>query len=606
MVVRFAGDSGDGMQLVGGQFTQTTALTGQNLATFPDYPAEVRAPAGTTFGVSSFQINFGAREIKTSGDQLDALVAMNPAALKVEFPNISKGGLVILDTATFTERALHKAGFEGDPLADGTLGDFRVIKLDISRLTMEAVRKSGFNKKQALRCRNLWTLGLLYWMYDRNRRPTIDWLKQKFAGSPELAKANIAALNAGHAFGETTEIPGGIPGYTVRRADFPPGLYRTVTGGKAMAWGLLTGAELAGLKIMFSSYPITPASPLLHMLSGLKHFGVVTFQAEDEIAAACAAIGASYAGSLGITSSSGPGMSLKTEAIGLAMSVELPLVVVNSQRAGPSTGMPTKTEQSDLYQAVFGRNADSPVAVIAARSPSDCFDVAIEAVRLATKYMTPVIVLSDGYIANASEPWQIPDVDRLPRIPAAIASGRGEDIKPSRRDAKTHARTWVVPGTPGLEHRIGGLEKDYNTGHISYDPANHQRMTEIRKAKIDGIADDIPAQAVEAGNESGALAVVGWGSTYGPISRAVGNLRDEGLDVSHVHIRHIWPLARNLKSLLDGFGRILVPEMNTGQLVTLLRSEYLLAVEGLNKVSGQPFRIAELEAAIRSRIGVLT
>ena len=606
MVVRFAGDSGDGMQLVGGQFTQTTALTGQNLATFPDYPAEVRAPAGTTFGVSSFQINFGAREIKTSGDQLDALVAMNPAALKVEFPNISKGGLVILDTATFTERALHKAGFEGDPLADGTLGDFRVIKLDISRLTMEAVRKSGLNKKQALRCRNLWTLGLLYWMYDRNRRPTIDWLKQKFAGSPELAKANIAALNAGHAFGETTEIPGGIPGYTVRPADFPPGLYRTVTGGKAMAWGLLTGAELAGLKIMFSSYPITPASPLLHMLSGLKHFGVVTFQAEDEIAAACAAIGASYAGSLGITSSSGPGMSLKTEAIGLAMSVELPLVVVNSQRAGPSTGMPTKTEQSDLYQAVFGRNADSPVAVIAARSPSDCFDVAIEAVRLATKYMTPVIVLSDGYIANASEPWQIPDVDRLPRIPAAIASGRGEDIKPSRRDAKTHARTWVVPGTPGLEHRIGGLEKDYNTGHISYDPVNHQRMTEIRKAKIDGIADDIPAQAVEAGNESGALAVVGWGSTYGPISRAVGNLRDEGLDVSHVHIRHIWPLARNLKSLLDGFGRILVPEMNTGQLVTLLRSEYLLAVEGLNKVSGQPFRIAELEAAIRSRIGVLT
>ncbi len=601
-VVRFAGDSGDGMQLVGGQFTQTTAFTGQNLATFPDFPAEVRAPAGTTFGVSSFQINFGAREIKTSGDQLDALVAMNPAALKVEFSNIKKGGLIILDTATFTERALHKAGFETNPIDDGSLGDYRVIKLDITKLTMEAVKKSGLNKKAALRCRNLWTLGLLYWMYDRKRRPTVDWLKQKFAGKPEMAEANIAALNAGHAFGETVEILDGLPGYTVRPADFAPGLYRTVTGGKAMALGLLAGAELAGLKIMFSSYPITPASPLLHMLSGLKNFGVVTFQAEDEIAAVCAAIGASYAGSLGVTSSSGPGMSLKAEAIGLAISVELPLVVVNAQRAGPSTGLPTKTEQSDLHQAVFGRNADSPIAVIASRSPSDCFEVAIEAVRLATKYMTPVIVLTDGYITNASEPWLIPDVDRLSRFPVDFPTGREEDSKPNQRDAKTLARAWALPGTPGLEHRIGGLEKDYNTGHISYDPVNHQRMTEVRKAKIDGIADDIPGQTVDTGNDEGALAVVGWGSTYGPISRAVGNLRAEGLDVSHIHIRHIWPLPRNLKALLGGFERILVPEMNTGQLVTLLRSEYLLPVEGLNKVSGQPFRIAELEAAIRSRM----
>ena len=604
VVVRFAGDSGDGMQLVGGQFTQTTALTGQNLATFPDFPAEVRAPAGTTFGVSSFQINFGAREIKTSGDQLDALVAMNPAALKVELPNLGKGGLIVLDTATFTERSLHKAGIETNPIDDGSLGDYRVIKLDISRLTMEAVRKSGLNKKDALRCRNLWTLGLLYWIYDRNRQPTIDWLKQKFAARPEMAEANIATLNAGHAFGETAEMPGGLPAFTVRPVDFPPGLYRTVTGGKAMAWGLLTGADLAGLEIMFSSYPITPASPLLHMLSGLKHFGVVTFQAEDEIAAACAAIGASYAGSLGVTSSSGPGMSLKAEAIGLAISVELPLVVVNSQRAGPSTGMPTKTEQSDLHQAVFGRNADSPVAVIAARAPSDCFEVAIEAVRLATKYMTPVIVLTDGYIANASEPWLIPDVNRLPRFPVTFPEG-GE-FKPNRRNPKTLAQAWAVPGTPGLEHRIGGLEKDYNTGHISYDPVNHQRMTEVRKAKIDGIADDIPRQGVEAGNDRGALAVVGWGSTYGPISRAVDNLRAEGLDVSHIHIRHIWPLPRNLRVLLGGFGRILVPEMNTGQLVTLLRSEFLLPVEGVNKVSGQPFRIAELEAAIRSHMGEQT
>jgi 2-oxoglutarate ferredoxin oxidoreductase subunit alpha len=606
VVVRFAGDSGDGMQLVGGQFTQTTALTGQNLATFPDYPAEVRAPAGTTFGVSSFQINFGGREIKTSGDQLDALVAMNPAALKVELPNVGKGGLIVLDTSTFTERSLKKAGYESNPIDDGSLGDYRVIKLDISRLTMEAVKESGLNKKEGLRCRNIWTLGLLYWMYDRARQPTIDWLNQKFAAKPDVAAANIAALNAGHAFGETAEIPGGLPAYTIRQADFAPGLYRTVTGGKAMAWGLLTGADLAGLKIMFSSYPITPASPLLHMLSDLKHFGVVTFQAEDEIAAACAAIGASYAGSLGITSSSGPGMALKAEAIGLAISVEIPLVIVNSQRAGPSTGMPTKTEQSDLYQAVFGRNADSPVAVIAARSPSDSFEVAIEAVRIATKYMTPVIVLTDGYIVNASEPWLIPDVDKLSRFPVAFPDGRKGEFKPNRRDPRTLAQAWAVPGTPGLEHRVGGLERDYNTGHISYDPVNHQRMTDVRKAKIDGIADDIPAQAVESGNEEGALAVVGWGSTYGPISRAVGNLRDIGIEVSHIHIRHIWPLPRNLKTLLGGFERILVPEMNTGQLVNLLRAQYLLDVEGLNKVSGQPFRIAELEAAIRSHLGDMT
>ncbi len=598
-VVRFAGDSGDGMQLTGGQFTQVTALAGNDLSTFPDFPAEIRAPAGTTFGVSAFQINFGSRVIKTSGDALDALVAMNPAALKVELANLRPGALVVVDTGAFTERNLRKAGYESNPLEDGTLEKYRTSRIDISKLTLEAVKDSGLSQKEALRCKNLWTLGLAYWMYGRDRQPTIDWLNQKFAD--QLAKANVAALNAGHAFGETAELLDEFPGYEVSPADIAPGLYRTVTGGEALSWGLVAGSELAGVQLVFSSYPITPASPILHTLAHMKEFGIVTFQAEDEIAAVCSAIGASFAGSLGVTSTSGPGMALKAEAIGLAISAELPLVVVNSQRAGPSTGMPTKTEQSDLHQAVFGRNADSPVVVLAARSPSDCFEVAVESVRLATKYMTPVIVLSDGYIANAAEPWRIPDVDAMTRFPVSHPT-EAEGFSPSLRDAKTRARVWAVPGTPGLEHRIGGLEKDYDSGHISYDPANHQRMTEMRVAKIADIADDFPPQDVEDGAESGWLAVVGWGSTYGPISRAVNNVRAEGLDVSHIHIRHIWPLPRNLGDLLGGFDRILVPEMNTGQLVTLLRSEYLLEVQSLSKVSGQPFKIVEIEAAIRQRL----
>ncbi len=601
VVVRFAGDSGDGMQLTGGRFTQTTALAGNDLTTFPDFPAEIRAPAGTTTGVSAFQINFGARTIKTSGDALDLLVAMNPAALKVELGNLRSGGLLIVDTGSFTERNLRKAGYEKNPLDDGVLGDCRTIGIDVSKLTLDAVEGCGLSRKEALRCKNMWTLGLVYWMYGHERQPTADWLTQKFAARPELANANIAALNAGHAFGETAELAGDLVGYTVPPARIAPGLYRTVTGGEALAWGLVAGAELAGLEIVFASYPITPATPVLHTLASLQQFGVVTFQAEDEIAAVCAAIGASYAGSLGVTSSSGPGLALKAEALGLAVTTELPLVIINSQRAGPSTGMPTKTEQSDLQQALFGRNADSPIPVLSARSPSDCFEVAIEAVRIASKYMTPVIVLSDAYIANASEPWLIPDVDNLPRFPVTFHT-EPEGFHPFLRDESTLARAWAVPGTPGLEHTVGGLEKDYDSGHISYDPANHQRMTEVRKAKIDGIADDTPPQSVELGAERGRLAVVGWGSTYGPISRAVSNLRDQGLDVSHVHIRHIWPLPRNLGELLGGFERVLVPEMNTGQLLRLLRGEYLIAAEGLNKVSGQPFKIAEIEAAIRARL----
>jgi 2-oxoglutarate ferredoxin oxidoreductase subunit alpha len=598
-VVRFAGDSGDGMQLTGGQFTQATALAGNDLATFPDFPAEIRAPVGTTFGVSAFQINFGARDIRTSGDAFDCLVAMNPAALKVELKGLRPGGLLIIDTGSFNDRNLKKAGYENNPLEDDSLDAYQVVTLDISALTMEAVKESGLSKKDALRCKNMWTLGYVYWLFDRDRQPTVDGLRAKFAKKPEIAEANIAALNAGHALGETSEVD--FPGYHVPQAEIQPGLYRTVTGAEALAYGLAMGAQLAKVELFLGSYPITPASSLLHNLARLKQFGVTTFQAEDEIAAACSAIGASYAGSLGVTSSSGPGVALKTEAIGLAIGVELPLIVVNVQRAGPSTGMPTKTEQSDLYQSVYGRNADSPVVVLAARSPVDCFEVAIEAARIATQYMTPVYLLSDGYIANASEPWKIPDVDTLDAFPVSFHE-ETEGFHPFLRNPETLARVWAKPGTPGLEHRIGGIEKDYNSGHISYAPENHQKMTETRTQKIANVAKTIPDQTVEVGETSGKLAVVGWGSTFGPVSRAVQNLRDEGLDVSHIHLRHIWPLPQNLGDLLGSYEKILVPEMNNGQLLTLLRAEYLVPAKGLNKVAGQPFKIAEVEAAIREEL----
>ena len=601
VVVRFAGDSGDGIQLTGSQFTQTTALARNDLATFPDYPAEIRAPAGTTFGVSAFQINFGGRQILTPGDEPDVLVALNPAALKVSLGQLRSGGLVITDSKSFTDRNLRKAGYTANPLEDGSLGEFRVVLVDMVRLTLEAVKDLGLTQKEALRCKNLLTLGLVYWLYDRDRQPTIDWLEQKFAKRPEVAKANVAALNAGHAYGETMELEGTFETYTVPSADIAPGLYRNVTGAEALAWGLVAGARLAGLKLFCGSYPITPASTLLHILSHLKEYDVVTFQAEDEIAAVCSAIGASYAGALGVTSSSGPGVALKTEALGLAISIELPLVLVNSQRAGPSTGMPTKTEQSDLYQAVFGRNADAPLAVLAARAPSDCFDVAVEAVRIAVQHMTPVILLTDGYIANAAEPWLIPDAESF-EVPPVEFRTDAEGFHPYLRDEKTLARAWAVPGTPGLEHRVGGIEKDFDSGNISYDPDNHQRMTEVRAEKIARIADGFPPLVPEQGNTKGRLAVLGWGSTFGPISRAVSNLRDDGLDVSHVHLRHIWPLPRDLGDLLRGFDQVLVPEMNRGQLLTLVRSETLVAAEGLSKVTGLPFKISEIEAGVRTRL----
>ena len=599
VVVRFAGDSGDGMQLTGLQFTDATAIHGNDLSTFPDFPAEIRAPAGALFGVSAFQINFGAGEITTPGDALDVLVAMNPAALRTNLSDLGPGGLLIVDTGAFGARNLRKAGYDRNPLENGDLPAHRRIEVDVTRHVQEAVADFGLTHKQAVRCKNMWVLGLLMWLYGRDREPTVDGLSTKFAHLPAIRDANIAALNAGHAFGETAELPGETGPYEVPpRRDMAPGLYRNVNGTEAMGFGLLAASRLSGLPITFASYPITPASNLLHALAARKEFGVTTFQAEDEMAAVCAAIGASWAGGLGVTSSSGPGIALKTEAITYAATVELPLIVINTQRAGPSTGMPTKAEQSDLCQAVFGRAADVPLPVLAAASPAECFDVAVEAARIATRYMTPVIVLSDAYLANASEPWRIPDLSGYAPFPPSFRTDP-EGFHPYLRDPDTLARPWVRPGTPGLEHRVGGIEKGYDTGNISYDPDNHQRMTDVRTARIDGIAKSIPDQELEAGEAGAALAVVGWGSTWGAIHQAVRRVRAEGLDVAHVHLRHLWPLPRNLGALLRSFGAVLVPEMNKGQLLRLLRSEYLIDADGLSKVAGRPFRVTELEAGIR-------
>ncbi|MEZ5848664.1 MAG: 2-oxoacid:acceptor oxidoreductase subunit alpha [Geminicoccaceae bacterium] len=601
-VVRFAGDSGDGMQLTGSQFTLATAMAGSDLATFPDFPAEIRAPVGTTYGVSAFQINFGSRRIKTVGDRPDVLVALNPAALRVNTGELADGALVIIDSGSFSDRNLKKAGYAADPRTDGSLDRLRLVEIDITALTKNALADSSLTSREQLRCKNFTALGIALWMFDRERESVLRWLERRFAARPELVDANRRALDAGHAFGETSELQQ-LTGYTVGRADLPAGLYRTVTGHEALAFGLLDGAFNTDLDLVFCSYPITPASNLLHDMARLKSFRVKTFQAEDEIAAVCAAIGASYAGSIGITSSSGPGIALKAEAIGLAVMTELPLVIVNSQRAGPSTGMPTKTEQSDLYQAVLGRNGDSPIVVLAAATPSDCYAMAREAVRIAVHHMTPVMLLTDGFLANASEPWLVPPTEDTPAFPARFAEPRkdGESghFQAYARDDRG-VRPWARPGTPGLMHRIGGIEKQNLTGNISYDPANHQLMTDARWNKVLAVAGDIPEQTVELGETSGRLAIVGWGSTYGPISRAVTVRRQRGLSVSHIHLRHIWPLPRNLKELLSGFDHILVPEMNRGQLVNILRSEYLIDARPLTKVTGKPFHIDEIERAIDS------
>ncbi len=605
VVVRFAGDSGDGMQLTGNNFTEATAVYGNDLATFPDFPAEIRAPAGATFGVSAFQIYFSSEDVTTAGDEVDVLVAMNPAALIMNLGDLVVGGLVIVDRDAFSTKNLNKAGYKSNPLEDGSLDPYKMISIDITGQVVEAVKPHGLSHKFAVRCKNMWTLGLMMWLFDRSRDTTIATLKAKFANNPDIANANVAALNAGHAYAETAELPVGVEVYKVPPAVVAPGIYKNATGTEALAYGLIAGGQLAELPIVFASYPITPASGLLHALSAQKQFDVVTFQAEDEIAAVCAAIGSSFAGSLGVTSSSGPGIALKSEAISLACATELPLIIVNTQRGGPSTGLPTKTEQSDLNQALFGRHGDTPLPVIAASTPTDCFEVAIEAIRIATQFTTPVMILSDGYLANASQPWKLPDINDYPAFPVKFETDP-EGFTPANRDPDTLARVWAKPGTPGLEHRIGGIEKDYETGDISYDPDNHQKMTDVRKAKIDGISKFIPEQDVVIGNESGKLAVVGWGSTYGAIYQAVKRCRKENLDVSHIHVRYMSPLPANLGELLSRYDRVLVPELNTGQFVEVIRSRYLIDAKRLNKVTGQPFKIRELEEAIRIQLEAVT
>ena len=599
VIIRFAGDSGDGMQLTGTRFTEATAVMGNDLATFPDFPAEIRAPAGTTFGVSAFQVHFADHDIRTPGDAPDVLVAMNPAALKTQLADLKDRGLLVINSGAFTANNLRKAGYAENPLEDDSLEGYRSIQIDISKHTLEAVGDFGLSTKEALRSKNMWTLGLMMWLYGRERASTQEWLRGKFAKRPDIAEANIAALNAGHIYGETAELPHGIEPYEIARAPRGAGTYRNVSGSEAAAWGMVAGAKLAGLQLFLGSYPITPASPMLHILSNMKEFGVVTFQAEDEIAAVTAAIGAAYTGSLGLTTSSGPGIALKMEAIGLAVGVELPLVIVNVQRGGPSTGLPTKTEQSDLLQALHGRNGDAPVVVISASTPSDCFHAAIEACRIATQYMTPVFLMSDGYLANGSEPWRIPDINTIEPFPVTFRTDP-EGFQPFLRDEKTLTRPWVKPGTPGLEHRVGGLERDYDTGNVSYDPQNHAEMTRVRVERIARIAEDLPLQETELGDAEGDLLVVGWGSTYGAIYQAVDRCRKRGLHVSHVHLRNLHPFPRNLGELLRGFERVVVPELNAGQLVTVLRATYLVDAKPVTKVSGQPFKVSELEAAIGS------
>ncbi|MBM87553.1 MAG: 2-oxoglutarate ferredoxin oxidoreductase subunit alpha [Gammaproteobacteria bacterium] len=601
VVVRFAGDSGDGMQLVGANFTQATALYGNDLSTFPDFPAEIRAPVGATFGVSAFQIYFGAEDVTTAGDKVDVLVAMNPAALVTNLENLIDGGLIIVDSGAFSSKNLAKAKYEGNPIEDNTLDRYRVLSIDIHKQVLSAVEPYGLSHKEALRCKNMWTLGLVMWLFDRDRSPSIESLKKKFASKPIIADSNIAALNAGHAYGETAELPAGIHVYKVPKAKVSPGTYRNITGTQALAWGLIAGSEIADIDLLFASYPITPASNLLHELVIQNQFRVNTFQAEDEIGAVCAAVGASFAGSLGVTSSAGPGIALKSEGIALAAASELPLVVVNTQRGGPSTGLPTKTEQSDFNMALFGRHGDTPIPVISAATSSDCFDVAIEAVRLATKYMTPVMLLSDGYLANAAEPWEIPKVGSLPSFKVRHYDDP-KDFKPSIRNKETLARVWAKPGTPGMEHRIGGIERSYDTGDISYDPANHQKMTDLRKAKVEGISNDIPLQQVSYGNHSGKLAVLGWGSTFGAIHQAVKTAVGKGLDVSHIHVRYLSPMPSNLGQLLSNFEAVIIPEMNTGQFIRMVRSEFLIDADGVNKIAGQPFKIQEILDAIYKKL----
>ncbi|MEE9534676.1 MAG: 2-oxoacid:acceptor oxidoreductase subunit alpha [Acidimicrobiia bacterium] len=599
VVIRFAGDSGDGMQLAGARFTDASAAFGNDLATLPNFPAEIRAPAGTLPGVSAFQIHIAEHDILTPGDAPDVLVAMNPAALKKNLADVKPGGTILVNTDTFEERNLAKADYQTDPLEDGTLDGFTVLAAPMDELTKEAVKESGVKGREVLRSKNFFALGALAWMFDRPVQVTLDWVSEKFANKPEVAAANSMAFQAGYNFGITTEAFAGHT-YEVPPADLPAGTYTNVIGNQTIAWGLIAGARAANLPLFYASYPITPASDVLHELARRRSFGVRTFQAEDEMAAVGAALGASFAGQLGVTGTSGPGLALKSETISLALMTELPLVILNVQRGGPSTGLPTKTEQSDLLMALYGRHGESPMPVVSASTPGDAFEAAIEAVRLAVTYMTPVLLMSDGYIATSSEPWRLPDMDQLPSFPVQFASSANHDdgFMPYLRDPKSLARPWAIPGTADLEHRIGGLEKEDVTGNISYDPLNHEHMTLVREKKIAGIADDIPEATEVDSREDADLLVLAWGSTYSAVRAGVRNAQANGQSVVHVHLRHMNPFPRNLGELLQKYPKVLVPELNRGQLVRLIRAEFMIPAEGFSKVQGQPFITAEIEDKI--------
>ncbi|MDT5295230.1 MAG: 2-oxoglutarate/2-oxoacid ferredoxin oxidoreductase subunit alpha [Acidobacteriota bacterium] len=592
VTIRFAGDSGDGMQLTGTQFTNTSAMLGNDISTLPDFPAEIRAPAGSLPGVSGFQLNFSSRDIRTPGDQPNVLVAMNPAALKVNLADLEDGGTLLINTDEFNKENLKKANYASNPLEDDTLKGYRVHRLPISTVNIRALQQAEIklSRKEMDRCKNFFALGILYWLYDRPMEPTLEWINAKFKKSPEVARANEVALKTGYNFADTTEVF--TTHYKVKKAVIAPGKYRKITGNEATAIGFITAAELVGRPLFYGSYPITPASDILHELSRHKNFGVKTFQAEDEIAAVCAAIGASFTGHVGLTGTSGPGVALKQEAIGLAVMTELPLVIINVQRGGPSTGLPTKTEQADLFQAVWGRNGECPAIVVAPSTPADCFAMAIEAVRLAYRYMTPVFYLSDGYLANGAEPWLLPEVDELPKIEVKFAT-EPENFMPYARDEETLARPYALPGTPGLEHRIGGIEKQHLTGNVNYDPENHHFMVLMRQAKVDRAAQDIPDVEI-FGEKTGKVLVLGWGSTYGSITSAVERLQAEGKPVSSAHLRHLNPFPSNLGEVLRSFERVIVPEMNLGQLSTMIRAKYLVDAVAFSKVKGRPFQIREI------------
>jgi 2-oxoglutarate ferredoxin oxidoreductase subunit alpha len=596
VIIRFCGDSGDGMQLTGSRFTETTAIMGNDVSTLPDFPAEIRAPAGSLAGVSGYQIRFSSKDIRTPGDAPDVLVAMNPAALRTNLPDLKEGGMLIVNTDAFTQDNLDYAGYESNPIEDGTLDAYASYKINLTTLTQNALEESELTKKSKERCKNFFALGIMSWLYQRPMEPTLDWIEKKFKGKDDLIWANQKALKSGYYYSETAELF--KKHYKIPKAELPKGNYRHITGNEATALGFVAAGQLAKKDLIYATYPITPASDILHELSKHKNFGVKTLQAEDEISAIGMAIGASFTGGLGLTGTSGPGLSLKAEALGLALMMELPLVVINVQRGGPSTGLPTKTEQSDLMQAMYGRHGESPVAIIAPATPGECFHLAIEAVRISTKYMTPVIFLSDGYLANGAEPWAIPDMSEFQPIEINHPKASEVHFYPYHRNPETLSRPWAIPGTPGLEHRLGGLEKQEETGNVSYDPLNHDAMIKVRAKKIAGIVQDVPDLEVY-GDESGDILLLGWGSTHGAITSAVDKMREEGLSISSAHLRYLNPFPKNLEKVLSSFKTVIIPEMNQGQLVQLIRAKFLIDAIPVNKTQGKPFKITEITSAVK-------